>query len=103
MAATTIHPKCGKRFPATNTAGHCPVCCESFIGLAAFDMHRVGRPGTPERRCQLQPYEGVGKDGVTKVYGHWQDAQGCWHYGRKISEQEKADLWPAKKEAAPAA
>ena len=92
------HPKCGKTFPASATAGHCAVCCETFIGLTAFDMHRVGLPGGPDRRCELQPYESVSKRG-TPVYGHWKDADGYWHFGKKITEEEKARLWPAKEEA----
>jgi len=86
-----IHPACGKTFPAGTQAGHCPTCCETFIGGTAFDMHRVGMPGTPQRHCEIQPYESVGKSGKT-VYGHWADELGYWHYGKKATAEEKARM-----------
>lgn len=92
-----IHPVCSKTFPSGSSAGHCARCCETFIGAAAFDMHRVGLPGGPDRRCELQPYESVNKRG-TVVYGHWQDPEGFWHYGKKMTAEEKAARWPAKEE-----
>lgn len=87
-----FHPKCGKRFPAGTQAGHCATCCETFIGQASFDAHRVGAHGTAERRCELQPYESRGQSGNT-VYGHWQDANGYWKLGRQLSSEEFANLW----------
>ena len=29
----------------------CPVCFENFTSTRAGDLHRVGKIGTPERRC----------------------------------------------------
>lgn len=86
--ATATHPKCGKSFPGSNTAGHCAACCETFMGLAAFEMHRVGEHGTPDRRCELQPAETIGDDGKTR-YGHWRDDRGFWHFGRRLTDAEK--------------
>lgn len=34
-----------------NAIGHCRACHTSFNGLTLFDLHRVGKYGTPERRC----------------------------------------------------
>lgn len=82
------HPPCGKSYPAGNQAGHCAKCCETFIGQTAFDMHRVGLPGSAERHCEIQPYETTGKHGKP-AYGHWQDDKGYFHYGRKADEAEK--------------
>ena len=73
------HPKCGKQFPNGNRAGHCAACCETFIGLTAFEAHRVGEHGT-DRRCELQPK-------------HWQDENGYWHHGDKLTEEQKAQMW----------
>jgi len=95
--ARISHPKCGKTFPGGSTAGHCSGCCETFIGLAAFEAHRVGEHGK-DRRCETQPYETTDEKGKTR-YGHWEDTDGYWHYGRRLTEEEKAELWPAKDDA----
>lgn len=35
------HPKCGKRIVQHgNRSGHCAKCCETFEGLALFDLHQ---------------------------------------------------------------
>lgn len=56
---------------------HCAVCCESFTGTEAGDMHRVGDhndrdPLSPDRRRCLTPAEmrtsGLGQNDR----GHWQ-------------------------------
>lgn len=77
------HPKCGKRYPANNTHGHCAACCETFVGLTAFDAH-IGENG-----CQIKPYKVEGR----KSYGHWLDEKGFYHYGKKLTEEEKRSLW----------
>lgn len=87
--ALVTHPKCGKQFPGSNTAGHCANCCETFMGLNAFEMHRIGEHGTPERCCEIQPTETIGDDGKTR-YGHWADERGYWHYGRRQTKEEIA-------------
>lgn len=94
-----VHPKCGKTFPSGERAGHCGSCCETFIGLSAFESHRVGAHGTPERRCEIQPYETIDPETLYARYGHWIDERGYWHYGRKLTAAEKAELFPTKDEA----
>lgn len=89
-----LHPKCGKRFPSGSRAGHCAACCETFIGTAAFEAHRVGEHGTPERRC-LTPETETASDG-TKPF--WQDDRGYWHFGERLTDEQKAKMWP-KEEA----
>ena len=59
--------KCGATFPNSSRHGHCSGCCRTFVGLAAFDAHRVGKHGV-DRRCEIREQ-------------HWQDAKGYWHYG----------------------
>lgn len=84
------HPKCGKNYPSNNTHGHCSGCCETFVGITAFDAHRVGEG--PERRCEIQPYETPTVTGGTR-YGHWKDERGYWRHGRKLTAEEKTELW----------
>lgn len=85
--ATATHPTCGKTFPGSNSAGHCATCCETFIGLTAFENHRVG--DFPDgRRCEIQPYESVGDDGKTR-FGHWADDRGYWHHGKRMTQADK--------------
>lgn len=87
-----LHPKCGKAFPNGERAGHCPTCCETFIGLTSFEAHRVGAFPN-ERRCEIQPYEnGLTETGKSK-YGHWADEKGHWHYGRQLTQTEKTELF----------
>ena len=68
--ATLNCKDCGKAFPHSERAGHCTACCETFIGIGAFDTHRTGRHGTPDRRCELTDK-------------HWQDERGYWHIGER--------------------
>lgn len=89
--AQATHPTCGKTFPGGDGSGHCSGCCETFIGLAAFDAHRVGAHGV-DRRCEVQPYEATGEDGKTR-YGHWQDGRGYWHYGKRLTKEERAEIF----------
>lgn len=81
------HPKCQKQFPNSSRTGHCSGCCETFIGIEAFDAHRVGNHGA-DRRCEIQPYETTGDDGKVR-YGHWQDERGYWHHGKRLTQAEK--------------
>ena len=98
------HPKCGKQFPNGNRAGHCAACCETFIGLAAFEAHRVGEHGTG-RRCEMKPYVSHRRAApgglVITTFGHWQDDNGYWHYGEKLTAEQKAELWPTSDETKP--
>lgn len=77
-----IHPKCGKRFPGTVRFGHCSVCCETFVGLGAFEAHRVGEHGV-DRRCVDLPN--------TELFR--QDDKGFWHYGERLTEEQCEKLW----------
>lgn len=73
------HPKCGKSYPGGSTAGHCSACCETFIGLTAFEQHRRGAHGV-DRHSEL-------------TGAHWQDDRGYWHYGAKLTDEQKAEMW----------
>lgn len=56
--------------PPGTDKGRCPACWEYFNSTYAFDRHRVGRIGTPERRC-LAVLE-MQSSGWTKgPKGHW--------------------------------
>ena len=61
---------CGAEFPNTDRIGHCASCHRTFASSSAFDKHRVGKHGTPDRRCELGPL-------------HWRDLRGIWHYGKR--------------------
>ena len=93
MANMIPHPKCGKTFPSNNRHGHCASCCETYVGLAAFDAHRRGH--FEARECVNQPYESVGESAKTR-YGHWLDSDGYWHYGKKLSTEERQEIWGTK-------
>jgi hypothetical protein len=77
--ANPVHPKCGKSFPGGSSAGHCSGCCETFIGLAAFEAHRRGEHGV-DRHCELTDK-------------HWTDERGYYHYGPKMTEEQKAKMF----------
>jgi len=86
--ALLTHPKCGKTFPHNSRAGHCGGCCETFIGMGAFEKHRIGEHGTDRRCAEL----------VEEENRFWQDKDGYWHFGPKLTEEEKKKLWPSKAE-----
>lgn len=94
MSTLITHPACGKQFPNGPRAGHCAACCATFVGLGAFEAHRVGEHGV-DRRCQLQPYEGTTEEGKPK-FGHWQDDKGYWHYGERLTKEQREKLWGNK-------
>jgi hypothetical protein len=76
------HPKCGKSYPGGPTAGHCSGCCETFIGLGAFEKHRVGDHG-PDRHCEI-------------TADHWTDNRGFYHVGAKLTAERKLKMWGPK-------
>jgi hypothetical protein len=78
MSSKITCVNCGKQWPHTNRYGHCAAegCHETFVGLGAFDAHRVGKHGTPDRRCE------IGEK-------HWQDEKGYWHTGKRLEAGEK--------------
>lgn len=73
------HPKCGKSCPGGSIAGHCSGCCETFIGLAAFEAHRRGEHGV-NRHCEITDK-------------HWADSRGYYHVGAKLTEEQKVKMW----------
>lgn len=87
MSSGVLHPKCGNRFPAGDRTGHCASCCESFYGLAAFDQHQSAADGRVS--CSLPSTDG-GK--------WWLDDSDRWHYGEKMSEEDKARIWPGSRQ-----
>ncbi|GAA3705848.1 hypothetical protein GCM10023081_47070 [Arthrobacter ginkgonis] len=96
--ASVTHPKCGKTFPGGERTGHCGACCETFIGLISFEAHRVGEHGTPDRRCELKPYISHRKEYPhTTLFGHWPDERGFWHFGEKLTDEQKATVFGGRK------
>lgn len=85
------HPKCGKSFPNNNTHGHCGNCCETFSGLSSYDAHRHWSGN--ERYCKILPYDMGTTENGNPVYGHWQDDNGYWKYGKKLTEAEKRKIF----------
>lgn len=85
MSLTTpIHPKCGKSYPGGDGAGHCAVCCETFIGLGAFDKHfSRNEDGSYFHRTPLE------------VDLWWKDTRGYWHHGQRLTEEQRKELWPS--------
>jgi hypothetical protein len=82
---TPVHPRCGKSYPGGDGAGHCATCCETFIGLGAFDRHLWRQEdGTYVHR---EPVENIGL--------WWKDARGYWHHGQRLTEEQRKELWPS--------
>lgn len=83
MSLTTpVHPKCGKTYPGGDGHGHCGSCCETFAGQGAFDAHRVGEHGE-DRRCEITDK-------------HWLDDRGFWHHGKRLTKEEREEIWGSK-------
>lgn len=77
MSEHVRHPKCGKSWPNNNTIGHCSACCETFVGLRAFDMHRS-----------------YGECKALTSDDKWsQTAEGYWRYGPLMSQEDKDRLF----------
>lgn len=58
---------------------HCPVCCQSFTGTTAGDMHRVGDHAItvgPDRRRCLTVEEMEARGMARNSKGHWMSATG---------------------------
>lgn len=77
-------PKCGIEYPAGEKTGHCGACHQTFYGLQAFESHRQGPHGTPERQC-------VDPALVGELW--WQDDKDRWHFGERLTSEQKATLW----------
>ena len=79
---------CRKPIPNGTTGGHCPKCHESFRGDAAFDNHLVRRPdGAGHSNC-VHPSEAT-KPKTGDPHPYWQDDNGVWHYGARMTEDQK--------------
>jgi hypothetical protein len=82
------HPRCGKRFPSGHRAGHCAVCCETFIGLATFDRHLS--------RDEEGKYLHLDPATADADQKWWADDNGNWHKGDRLTEEQKAEMFAAK-------
>ena len=82
-----IHPKCGKRFPNNQRAGHCAVCCETFIGLATYDAHLS--------RDESGAYLHLDLANADPALKWWADERGYWHKGDRLTDEQKAKMWPS--------
>lgn len=85
-----MHPKCGKRYPSGNRAGHCAKCCETFIGLTAYDAH-LSRDSNG-KYLHLNP-ETLPTDDAKNDW--WSDEHGYWHKGARLTEEQKAEMFGA--------
>lgn len=54
----------------TGSRNQCPTCGELFNSFSGFDLHRVGRIGTPVRRC-LSPAELATLEWTVSADGFW--------------------------------
>ena len=81
------HPKCGKTFPGGDSAGHCAVCCETFIGLATYDAHL-----TRDESGAYQHLDPAAADATAKW---WLDDRGYWHKGNRLTAEQKATMFGA--------
>lgn len=85
------HAKCGKSYPGGDRAGHCAVCCGTFIGLAAFDAH-LSRDEAG-KYTHLDPATVPSSD---KKNNWWCDANGYWHKGARLTDEQKAKMFPTQ-------
>ena len=79
MATRVTHGACGKSWnQAGNKSGHCSNCHETYYGTTAFDAHQklVADQIVCERRGEW-----------------WQDDDGQWHKGRRLTAEEKKKIW----------
>lgn len=83
-----LHPKCGKRFANAASVGHCAECCETFVGLGAYDKH-LSRDDAGKYTHRDPAVEGL----------WWLDDRGYWHHGPRLTEAQKAELFPKPTEA----
>ena len=91
--SSAFHPKCGRRFPSGNRAGHCAACCETFIGQTAFEAHRVGEHGVDRRCIDLIAAADAYEMGEENAAPFWTDERGYWHHGAKLTDEQKAALY----------
>jgi len=85
------HPRCGKRFPAGSRAGHCAVCCGTFIGLSAYDAH-LSRDESGAY-IHLDPAT-LPTDAPKNDW--WADESGHWHKGARLTDEQKAQMFGAE-------
>jgi len=81
------HPRCGKRFSNAQSVGHCPVCCETFVGVATYDAH-LSRD-EEGKYLHLDPT-------TAPDAKWWADDRGYWHKGARLTEEQKAVMFATK-------
>jgi hypothetical protein len=79
------HPKCGKSFPGGDGAGHCATCCETFIGLAAYDAHLS--------RDESGAYYHLDPMTAKPEAKWWRDDRGYWHKGNRLTAEQKEKMF----------
>ena len=75
------HGACGQSWSGGERSGHCGGCHRTFYGLSTFDRHRR------DRTC-LDP--------ATLPGPWWQDDDSQWHYGQRLTEEQKQKMWGAR-------
>lgn len=80
------HPKCGKKFSGAQSVGHCAVCCETFVGVTTFDAHLS--------RDEAGKYTHLNPETADANKQWWADERGYWHKGPRLTEEQKAKLFP---------
>lgn len=70
------HGACGKSWQGGERSGHCSGCHRTFYGLTTFDRHRKGG------ECRY-PGDLPGP--------WWVDDDGQWHYGERLTEEQKRE------------
>lgn len=86
---------CRKTIPGGNSGGHCAKCHESFRGDAAFDNHLIRR-NDGSGRSDCAPYLSRIPKANGGFHPYWQGDDGVWHYGARLTEEQKARMgWTA--------
>ena len=77
--------KCQQRIRQIgNRTGHCANCHETYIGEAAWNNHYHMNFDTGEMFCR-SPVLVEGK--------WWLDDEGYWHYGKRLTAEDKERIW----------
>lgn len=83
--STFVHAKCGKTIKNRgNRTGHCGNCCETYYGETAWNKHYTTDESMERIICRSPvPVEGK----------WWLDEYDHWHFGRRMTEDEKKEIW----------
>lgn len=87
----TAHPPCRdcrRQIPNGSTGGHCGKCHRSFRGEKAFDAHLIRRNDGSGRSDCAADMNAIPK-ASGGVHPYWQDDAGVWHYGARMTEEDK--------------